>query len=253
MLFGRTPWSGRKYLLDKMTLRQLVWAYLTYPAIQGYLVLAVVCLALAVYLGGSPMAMLGAAGACLLVYPLVEYLLHRFLLHASFLYKLPQTAALWKRIHFDHHQDPNDLGVLFGAMHTTLPPILLLTIPIGWVIGGPGAAAVAVATGLLIFCLYEFCHCIQHLPFTPRLAVLRRIKRNHLAHHFHSEHGNFGITSPIMDLVFGTYYGDAKSFPRSQTVFNLGYTGEVTRRYPWVASLSGLVPGNAVPRRGRER
>ena len=36
-----TPWSGRKYFLDKMTLRELVWAYLTYPAIQAYVVLAV--------------------------------------------------------------------------------------------------------------------------------------------------------------------------------------------------------------------
>jgi sterol desaturase/sphingolipid hydroxylase (fatty acid hydroxylase superfamily) len=202
--------------------------------------------------GGSIPALLGAAVATVLVYPLVWYLLHRFVLHERFLYKHPQTAALWKRIHFDHHQDPNDLGVLFGSLFTTLPTILAVTIPIGWLIGGPGAAAAAATTGMLTTCFYEFCHCIQHLPFTPRLAFLRRIKRYHLAHHFHSERGNFGITNFFWDRVFGTFYPDPKSFPRSQTVFNLGYSGPETARFPWVAKLSGLNPGSAVLRRGQQ-
>ena len=198
-------------------------------------------------------AMLAAAIATVVVYPIVWYLLHRFVLHGQWLYKHPQTAGLWKRIHFDHHQDPNDLGVLFGALSTTLPTILVVTIPIGWLIGGPSAAAFAAVTGMVTTCFYEFCHCIQHLPFTPKTAYLRRIKRHHLAHHFHSEHGNFGITNFFWDRVFGTFYAEAKGVPRSETVFNLGYTGPVTARFPWVATLSGIVPdGRPVPRRPRQ-
>lgn len=246
-----TPWSGRKYFLDKMTLRELVWAYLTNPAIRAYVVLAVVCVGFAIYCGGAPLRLLAAVVATLLVYPLVEYLLHRFLLHGRLLYRFPQTAALWKRIHFDHHQDPSDLGVLFGALYTTLPPIFVIAGPLGWLIGGPGGAALAVATALVIFCLYELCHCIQHLPFTPKLGILRRLKRHHLAHHFHSERGNYGITSPFWDRIFGTYYAGPQAFPRSETVFNLGYTGAESARFPWVATLSGLVPGSPVARRGR--
>jgi len=249
--FASTPWSGRKYFLDKMTLRDLAWAYVTYPAIQAYALLSVAGIGLAIYWGGSPLRLLASVVAILLTYPLVEYLLHRFLLHGRLLYRFPQTAPLWKRIHFDHHQDPNDLSVLFGALHTTLPPIFAIAGPIGWLIGGPGCAALAVATALIVFCLYEFCHCIQHLPFTPKLAWLRRIKRHHLAHHFHSERGNYGITTSLWDHVFGTYYGDPKAFPRSETVFNLGYTGAESARFPWVAELSGLVPGQPVLRRGR--
>ncbi len=252
MLFARTPWSGRKYFLDKMTLRELVWAYVTYPAIQIYALLSVVGIALTAYWGGEPLALAAAVVATILVYPLVWYLLHRFVLHGRTLYRFPQTAALWKRIHFDHHQDPNDLGVLFGALYTTLPTILLVTLPIGWLIGGPGAAAVAAATGMLTTCFYEFCHCIQHLPFTPKREWLRRIKRYHLAHHFHSEHGNYGITNYFWDRLFGTFYAEPKSFPRSETVFNLGYTGAESARFPWVASLSGIAPGSAVLRRGRQ-
>jgi sterol desaturase/sphingolipid hydroxylase (fatty acid hydroxylase superfamily) len=256
VLFASTPWSGRKYFLDKMTLRDLVRAYVTYPAIQVYALLSVVGIGLAIYwslqAGASAPRLLAAAAATLLVYPLVWYLLHRFVLHGRTLYRFPQTAVLWKRIHFDHHQDPNDLGVLFGALYTTLPTILIVTLPIGWLIGGPAAAALAAATGLLTTCFYEFCHCIQHLPFTPKSAFLRRIKRYHLAHHFHSERGNYGITNYLWDRVFGTFYADPKNFPRSETVFNLGYTGAESGRFPWVARLSGLVPGQPVARRGRQ-
>jgi sterol desaturase/sphingolipid hydroxylase (fatty acid hydroxylase superfamily) len=252
VIFDSSPWSGRKYFLDKMTLKDLIRAYATYPAIQAYALLAVVGLGLAVYWGGDPLRLLAAAAATLLIYPLVWYLLHRFVLHGRLLYRFPQTAALWKRIHFDHHQDPNDLGVLFGALYTTLPTILAVTLPVGWLIGGPGAAALAAATGLITTCFYEFCHCIQHLPFTPRREWLRRIKRYHLAHHFHSEHGNYGITNYFWDRVLGTFYADPKAFPRSETVFNLGYTGSESGRFPWVATLSGLVPGAPVLRRGRQ-
>jgi sterol desaturase/sphingolipid hydroxylase (fatty acid hydroxylase superfamily) len=252
VLFASSSWSGRRYFLDKMTLRELVWAYATYPAIQVYALLSVVGLGLAIYWGGSLPRLLAAVAATLLVYPLVWYLLHRYMLHGRLLYRFPQTASLWKRIHFDHHQDPNDLGVLFGALYTTLPTILMVTLPLGWLIGGLGAAALAAAAGLLTTCFYEFCHCIQHLPFTPKLAFLRRIKRHHLAHHFHSEQGNFGITNFFWDRLFGTFYADPKAIARSETVFNLGYTGPESGRFPWVAKLSGLVPGEPVLRRGRQ-
>ena len=255
MSFVPTPWSGQKYFLDKMSLRDLVWAYVTYPAIQIYALLAAVGLGLAAYWGAQgsagPLGLLAAVAATLLIYPLVWYLLHRWVLHGRVLYRFPRTAALWKRIHFDHHQDPNDLGVLFGALYTTLPTILAVTLPIGWLMGGPGAAALAAATGLITTCFYEFCHCIQHLPFTPKQEWLRRIKRYHLAHHFHSERGNYGITNYFWDRVFGTFYAEPKGFPRSETVFNLGYTGAESGRFPWVATLSGLSPGSPVGRRGR--
>ena len=79
----------------------------------------------------------------------------------------------------------------------------------------PPAPAAALATGALIFAGYEFCHCVQHLPFTPRNRWLREIKKHHLAHHFHSEQGNFGITLDIWDRVLGTGYDSPRAVPRS--------------------------------------
>ena len=253
MIIGYRRWRSQEHLLDRMTLRGLVKAYFTYPAIQVYLLLAVVSIGATLFLLEALLPVIAAAVLGVLVYPLVWYLLHRYVLHGRLLYHFPQTAALWKRIHFDHHQDPNDLGVLFGALYTTLPTMFFITAPIGWLIGGSSAAAAAFSAALVTTCFYEFCHCIQHLPFTPRWAWLRRMKKLHLAHHFHSEKGNFGITSFVCDRVLGTFYEHPREVARSQTVFNLGYTLEEAERYPWVALLTEdrTAPGALRPARNR--
>lgn len=239
-----TIWCGRKHYLDRMSLGELTVAYFRYPAIQVYIVLLGVCSFLTVRLSeGSvrdhALPLSAAVLAGFLIYPLVWYLLHRFVLHGRYLYRSSWTAAVWKRIHYDHHMDPNDLRVLFGALYTTLPTIAVVTIPLGGLIGGaPGsAAAMAAALGSTLF--YEFSHCIQHLRFTPRNGFLRRIKQLHLLHHFHNENGNYGITNFLWDRMTGTYYASATDVPRSKTVFNLGYAEEECTRYPWVAQLSG--------------
>lgn len=238
----------RTHNLDRMTMGELVRAYFTYPAIQTYLVLGIVGIGVAAYFAASPWPLLAAIGLAMLVYPLVWYLLHRFVLHGRFLYKSRWTAAAWKRIHFDHHQDPNDLRVLFGALYTTLPTIGGVTIPIGWLVGGTAGAAAAFATGLLTTCFYEFSHCVQHLNYAPKSAYLQRLKRLHLAHHFHNEQGNFGITSFFWDRLFGTFYAKQKDVPRSATVFNIGYTAEQAERYPWVLRMSNGVRRDGSPR-----
>lgn len=187
----------------------------------------------------SPVLLGLSVFATLIAYPFVEYGVHRFILHGRYLYRSPWTAALWKRIHYDHHQDPNDIRVLFGALSTTLPTIVIATSPIGFLIAGLPGVAVSFATGLACFMVYELCHCMQHLRITPRNKFLRRIKRHHLLHHFHNEQGNFGITSTLCDRIFGSLYGSTEEVPASLTVSNLGYVEQEQAHYPWVAQLSG--------------
>jgi sterol desaturase/sphingolipid hydroxylase (fatty acid hydroxylase superfamily) len=238
VVIGYKRWLAQKYLLDRMTLGDLVKAYFTYPAIQVYLLLFAINLGAAVYLMEQPLALMVAVLLCFLLYPLVEYLLHRFLLHGRWLYRSPRTAALWKRIHYDHHQNPHDLSVLFGALHTPLPIIVLVTAPIGWLAAGVAGIPAGLAAGFVIICFYEYGHCIQHLSYKPRLGYLQRIKRLHLAHHFHNETGNFGITSNFWDHIFGTYYEKPGAVPLSPTARDLGYSGAERERFPWVAQLS---------------
>jgi sterol desaturase/sphingolipid hydroxylase (fatty acid hydroxylase superfamily) len=233
-------WNKRHHL-DRMTLRELVVAYLQYPAIIGYGICTALAIGVYAWRPAAVLPTLGAIAVAVLAYPLAWYLIHRFVLHSNWMFKVAPLASTWKRIHYDHHQDPNHLEVLFGGLHTTLPTIALVTIPLGYAIGGIGGAAAAFATGLLTTCVYEFCHCIQHLAYKPKNKFLAAIKRRHMAHHFHDETGNFGITNYFWDRLFGTMYDKVSERKKSPTVFNLGYTPEVATRWPRVAELSGGV------------
>ncbi|MEX0814527.1 MAG: fatty acid hydroxylase family protein, partial [Dongiaceae bacterium] len=124
-------WKERTHNLSRMSLGDLVKVYFTYPAVLVYLALAALAAGLALSWVEAWWSIAVAAALAGLVYPLVWYLLHRFVLHGRYLYKSRRTAAAWKRIHFDHHQDPHELRVLFGALSTTLPTIALVTLPIG--------------------------------------------------------------------------------------------------------------------------
>lgn len=245
---GRTSIWNRSHYLDRMTLRELVVAYFQYPAIIAYLALAAIMVGVWAYAPAAPVETLASAAAAVVLYPLVWYVLHRWVLHSNWMFKVPLLAATWKRIHYDHHQDPNHLEVLFGALHTTLPTIAIATAPVGYAIGGIGGAAVAFATGLLTTCFYEFCHCIQHLSYKPKRKFLVEMKARHMAHHFHDEKGNYGITNFFWDRVFGTLYERRDRKERSPTVFNLGYTDEVATHYPWVKQLSGDAVAAGHPR-----
>ena len=240
-------WRGRSYDLGKMSLGELWRAYLLYPAIQLYLALAAGCAVLAAFAATGWSAVLLAMLATVMVYPFAWYLIHRFILHGSWLYRTAWTAGLWKRIHFDHHQDPHRLEVLFGAPANTVPTMAAITLPVGYAIGGLSGAAAAFGTGLVTTCVYEFCHCIQHLNYKPRSRLLRYMKQTHLLHHFHDEDGNYGIVSFLPDRLFQTYYDDAKRRPRSPHVFNLGYDLQQARRFPWVMEQTGSPPRDRPP------
>jgi len=243
---------NRSHYLDRMTLKELWIAYFQYPAIIAYLALAVVSAAVWDLYPATPLQTLAAAGATVLAYPLVWYAIHRWVLHSKWMFKVPVLARTWKRIHYDHHQDPNHLEVLFGALHTTLPTIAVVTLPIGYAIGGVGGAAAAFGAGLITTCVYEFVHCIQHLAYKPKWSLVAEMKKRHMAHHFHDETGNFGITNYFWDRVLGTYYDRPERPEKSPNVFNLGYTPEVAKRYPWVAKLSGGV-ATGHPRKRAQR
>ncbi|MGB1876454.1 MAG: sterol desaturase family protein [Rhodospirillaceae bacterium] len=244
-------WSDREYHLDRMNLGDLAAAYFQYYAIAAYFALAAVTGAYATWAWMNGLATLtgiaGAVVATILIYPLVWYVLHRWILHSKWMWKSKLTAPVWKRIHYDHHSDPNNLKVLFGALYTTLPTVALATVPFGFALAGwPGAAA-ALCAGVLQTCFYEFIHCIQHLGYVPQWGWVKRMKKLHMAHHFHNETGNFGITNYLWDRVLGTMYEQIKLRPRSETVFNLGYDEEVAKDYPYVAELTPNWPHTANP------
>jgi sterol desaturase/sphingolipid hydroxylase (fatty acid hydroxylase superfamily) len=245
------PFWKRSHYLDRMTLGELVRAYFQHYTILSYLALAALCVVFFAFFPAAPLPTLGAIAAAVIVYPLVWHLLHQYVLHSRWMWKHKWLCPTWKRIHYDHHQDPNHLEVLFGALHTTIPTIALATIPVGWLIGGAGGGAAAFATGILTTCYYEFMHCIQHLAFKPKWNWVQHMKQRHNEHHYFDENGNFGITNYFWDHVLGTYYVKKDRPLRSPTVFNLGYDEEVAITYPWVKELSGGIASGHPRRRNK--
>lgn len=216
--------------------RNTLWrVFLGHRSVQLYLALMVISGVSLFWIYGLTINALYGVIAVIIAYPLVEYLLHRLILHARLLYKLPFTAKLWKRIHFDHHQDPDDPDVIFGSVDTLLPAAVLLSAPLGWLVGGGAGTLAGLTMGFLVISVYEYFHCSSHLGAMPKNPYAAMLKRLHMLHHFHNEQGNYGITSPLWDIILGTYYAGPQSVPRSPTVRNLGYTPEEAEKYPWVA------------------
>jgi sterol desaturase/sphingolipid hydroxylase (fatty acid hydroxylase superfamily) len=236
---SKLPFWKRSHYLDRMGLGELVSAYFQHYTIIVYLALTALSIAGFVAIPAGLWQTLGAIAAGLFLYPLVWHVLHQYVLHGQWMYKIKWLSPAWKRIHYDHHQDPNHLEVLFGAFVTTLPTIAIATLPIGWLIGGPGGAFAAFATAILTTCYYEFMHCIQHLSFKPSWNWVQFMKLRHNEHHYFHEDGNFGITNYMWDRILGTFYEKKDRPERSPTVFNLGYTEDVAKLYPWVKELSG--------------
>lgn len=242
VFIGYKAWKAEEYLLNRMTFDDLIRAYVTYPAIQVYAAVILAFLPLSVVLSTSPLRLAGSIGAGMLLFPLAWYLVHRFVLHGSWMYKTPYLASLWKRVHYDHHRFPNDLSVLFGGLHTTLPTILLAAGPIGYFIDGPAGAFGAIAGTVIMTCFTEFMHCGEHLAFEPKSKFWQVMKKRHLAHHFHNENGNYGIAEFFWDRLFGTLYREQTDVARSATARNLGYTSEMAEKYPWVKKLTDDEP-----------
>lgn len=244
---GSRSRNRRSYDLGRMSLRDLWAVYAVYPTILLYVLLALVSAVLCVTYATGWQGPLLSGLAVLVVYPVAWYFIHRYILHGRWLYRARWTSPLWKRIHFDHHQDPHLLEVLFGSPLNTIPTIVLVTMPVGWMLGGWSGAAAAFATGLVVTCVYEFIHCIQHLNYKPKSRFIQRLKQGHLVHHFHNENGNYGIVSFWPDRLLGTFYASARERPRSRSVYNLGYDLEEAARYPWVADLTGAPPRDRPP------
>lgn len=251
IFIGYKAWKEEEFLLNRMSFDDLLRAYITYPAIQVYAAVLIIGFAVGLATMESLALFLAAFSAGALLFPIAWYFVHRFVLHGSWMYKSPYLAKLWKRVHYDHHRFPNDLSVLFGGLHTTLPTILLVAGPIGWLIHGVSGASGAIAGTVLMTCVTEFLHAGEHLAFEPKSQFWKDIKKRHLAHHFHNEHGNYGIAEFFWDKVFRTFYAETTDRPRSMTARNLGYTDETALKYPWVKELTDAEPETKSAMRSR--
>ena len=166
---------------------------------NGALVLAVVVLAVLLGAGVlvfAPLALLAGAAT----FFVSEYTTHRFVLHAKPVAH-PFVLRLQQRLHYDHHRVPDRLDLLFLPLWFVIPVVGAFA-AIAWLVTrSAGGTASATLGALAAMLWYEWVHYVAHIPFVPRTAVGRWIKKHHLRHHFLSERHWFGVTSPVMDVL----------------------------------------------------
>jgi len=184
--FSRWPW----WIIFPLFVPQLIWNMfkaVTMPEGEG----------------GVSVPMAGVSFAAgLLVWTLMEYTLHRFVFHREVSSNAGNLFHFFA--HGVHHLCPADhtrltfpapmslsLAYMFFQMFTAITPAAL----------SHYACYAGFAVGYLA---YDTAHYFfHHSDFDNR--YFRFCKSAHLGHHYKNEDMNFGVSSPLWDLVFGTY------------------------------------------------
>ena len=142
--------------------------------------------------GGALSALLICV-AGLFAFSFIEYFFHRWMFHTR--------VPLFAQGHQMHHERP--LG--YDSLPFFLPGVVLLLLT------GVFMAIMADGTALLLagsitfgYIAYGLSHfIIHHVRF--KHPLLRRWAGSHHVHHYHPE-TNFGLTTPLWDIVLGTRY-----------------------------------------------
>jgi dihydroceramide fatty acyl 2-hydroxylase len=146
---------------------------------------------------GSSTVLLVLSG--LVCWSLIEYLLHRFVFHHT--PSTPRQMFLGYLFHGAHHAFPDDRLRWTVPLVTSLPVAAVLTTAALLVFGAAGGPLM---TGVLLgYLAYDLVHYAIHLG-PKRSRIGRYLRNRHLAHHYGVPERNFGVTSPLWDVVFGS-------------------------------------------------
>lgn len=133
---------------------------------------------------------------------LIEYVHHRHAgHHASFGDRMRES-------HRAHHRDPKEGGVRLLTKYRQRLPLVGgvggASFALGALVASVAASA-AFTTGMVLGYLWSegYHHRMHHRPPTTRIGAW--LRRYHYVHHFSDIQHNYGFTSPLWDLVFGTY------------------------------------------------
>jgi hypothetical protein len=142
-----------------------------------------------------------AAG--LLVWTLIEYLLHRFLLHSH-----PQAPALLsvvEKLHLGHHRDPQDEVKITVPVSGSLPIAGGLLLLFRLTAGSWEVAALLMTGSVAGYLYYEVVHFWIHCGSHGGRWLGQR-RANHFFHHFKDQRHCFGVTTPLWDWFLGTHW-----------------------------------------------
>jgi hypothetical protein len=128
------------------------------------------------------------------LWPLQEWGIHVFILHAEPGRGIARLDPRTPRLHRAHHLDPWQPDLIFIPRHTFLFTLPLLVGIYGLLLPTWALALTGIATHLALALHYEWVHLLVHTRYRPRTALYRRLWRNHRLHHFKNEKLWFGVT-----------------------------------------------------------
>jgi sterol desaturase/sphingolipid hydroxylase (fatty acid hydroxylase superfamily) len=162
--------------------------FFVYPA-------AVVGIVIAVLWMTAPAQWLTWAGAFLIgvgAWTLIEYLLHRYVLH---------HVPVVKDMHEAHHSDQKAL--IGTPTWMTVVFFALVFLPL-YVVSDATIASGLTAGLMLGYLWYVSVHHIVHHWKAEPGTYAYSLKRRHMLHHHYDDMGNYGVTSGFWDRVLGT-------------------------------------------------
>lgn len=144
------------------------------------------------------MAIVAAALAGMLGWTFLEYVIHRWGGHDRRFKRTPFGIE-----HIRHHVEGNYFSPSWKKLVVAVIAAAIVGTP-AIAIGGL-AGGTAFTAGLVVcYAGYEIIHRLDHV--IPGVGPYGRwARRHHFHHHFVDGRTNHGVTTPLWDLVFGTY------------------------------------------------
>jgi hypothetical protein len=151
----------------------------------------------------------------------IEWAGHRWLMHVP----RPGLGFLYRRHSGVHHRFFTEHAMAVGStrdFHAVIFPLQvslfylgLVAMPLAFALGAlvtPEVGWLFLAAAVAYYELYELLHLLTHLEprgWLARSAGLAHIRAHHARHHDPRvmRHGNFNITVPLADTLFGTKLG----------------------------------------------
>lgn len=159
------------------------------------------------YLGAQTVPGLLWAGLFFLgvgFWTLTEYGMHRWVFHYDASTKAGKYLVFL--FHGIHHDDPED------PTRLVMPPVVSIALGLAFygifqVLMGASFTHSFFAGFISGYLVYDYIHFATH-HFRPKTAWGKRIKENHMKHHYLKKGGKWGVSSSFWDHALGTFHGE---------------------------------------------
>ena len=150
----------------------------------------------------SPTVSLVLLVSGVLSWGLIEYVLHRFVFHYDAKSELGRKVVYG--VHLSHHENPDARDQIFASLIISAP-VAAIYMLLARLATGSWRAVAYLFTGLVIgYFYYEWLHYRSHHR-KAKLRLFRYLKKYHLLHHYQTPELRFGVSSPLFDILFGTF------------------------------------------------